>query len=102
MEKKKLHKHQGEYYSFFCPGCKQVHTVDNKWNIDLLSVTISPSVLTQHPRKDASDYWRCHSFVREGKIQFLNDCSHELKGETVDLPLLEMDEDGAYRTPEDT
>lgn len=29
---------------------------------------------------------RCHSFIREGKIQFLSDCSHELAGMTVDLP----------------
>lgn len=28
----------------------------------------------------------CHSFVKDGKIQFLNDCTHELAGQTVDLP----------------
>lgn len=28
----------------------------------------------------------CHSFVTDGKIQFLNDCTHALKGQTVDLP----------------
>ena len=28
----------------------------------------------------------CHSFVRDGRIQFLDDCSHELAGQTVDLP----------------
>lgn len=28
----------------------------------------------------------CHSFVTDGKIQFLNDCFHSLKGQTVDLP----------------
>ena len=27
----------------------------------------------------------CHSFVREGKIEFLGDCTHALKGQTVDL-----------------
>ena len=27
----------------------------------------------------------CHSFVKEGKIQFLNDCTHKLKGQTVEL-----------------
>jgi hypothetical protein len=28
----------------------------------------------------------CHSFIRDGKIEFLNDCTHKLKGQTVDLP----------------
>lgn len=34
----------------------------------------------------------CHSFVREGKIEFLTDCTHELAGQTVDLPELETSE----------
>jgi hypothetical protein len=28
----------------------------------------------------------CHTFVRDGKIQFLNDCTHHLAGQTVELP----------------
>jgi hypothetical protein len=28
----------------------------------------------------------CHSFVTDGCIQFLGDCTHELAGQTVDLP----------------
>jgi hypothetical protein len=27
----------------------------------------------------------CHSFITDGRIQFLNDCTHLLKGQTVDL-----------------
>jgi len=30
--------------------------------------------------------WTCHSFVTDGRIQFLSDCSHHLAGQTVDLP----------------
>lgn len=30
----------------------------------------------------------CHSFVTNGKIQFLNDCTHDLKGQTIELPEL--------------
>lgn len=30
--------------------------------------------------------WRCHSFVNDGRIQFLSDCTHTLAGQTVDLP----------------
>lgn len=29
---------------------------------------------------------RCHSFVTDGRIQFLSDCTHSLAGQTVDLP----------------
>ncbi|MHC8396108.1 hypothetical protein ACYZT8_21075 [Pseudomonas sp. LB3P93] len=28
----------------------------------------------------------CHSFVIDGCIQFLGDCTHELASQTVDLP----------------
>lgn len=37
---------------------------------------------------DASCYI-CHSFIKEGRIQFLNDCTHSLAGQTVELPELE-------------
>lgn len=29
---------------------------------------------------------RCHSFIRDGQIQFLGDCGHALAGKTVALP----------------
>lgn len=34
----------------------------------------------------------CHSFVRDGKIQYLNDCKHKLAGHTIDLPDLDNDD----------
>lgn len=30
----------------------------------------------------------CHSFIRNGKIEFLSDCTHKLAGQTVELPQL--------------
>jgi hypothetical protein len=33
---------------------------------------------------------RCHSFITEGKIQYLDDCDHELKGKTISLPELRI------------
>lgn len=33
----------------------------------------------------------CHSFVRDGMIQFLDDCTHKLRGQTVPLPEYHMD-----------
>lgn len=29
---------------------------------------------------------RCHSYVTNGKIHFLDDCTHSLKGKIVELP----------------
>ena len=31
----------------------------------------------------------CHSFITDGRIQFLSDCTHALAGQTVDLPEVE-------------
>lgn len=39
-----------------------------------------------HPRNPA--WGNCHSFVRNGHWQFLNDCAHKLAGKTVPLPPL--------------
>jgi hypothetical protein len=51
------------------------------WNRDTEKPTITPSILT-----DGGDGRpRCHSYVTNGKIQFLHDCTHELAGRTLDL-----------------
>ena len=77
-----------ERFFFFCPGCKITHAFDQRWefNGDLEKPTFSPSLLTEYPYGNPSKDVRCHSFVREGKIQFLSDCTHELKGQTVAVP----------------
>ena len=31
----------------------------------------------------------CHSFVTDGYIEFLGDCTHELKGQKVEIPEIE-------------
>jgi len=28
----------------------------------------------------------CYSYITDGRIQFLSDCTHELANQTVDLP----------------
>lgn len=102
-------------YVFLCPGCGDHHSLPvgegsrPRWgfngNID--KPTFTPSVLVrsghyashydgkrgcwcewnkQHPEEAAFDCYVCHSFVTDGRIQFLNDCTHALAGQTVDLP----------------
>lgn len=102
--------------SFMCPGCKKVHIIKQggdvdqgwAWNGDAEKPTFAPSILvrgktlTDKGNRDIED-WReagcpkrdqpfdsvarvCHSFVINGQIQFLTDSTHELAGQTVDLP----------------
>lgn len=63
--------------------------------------TFTPSILVQtghfvqpegkHCDRSGDPEWPCdcvccHSFVTDGRIQFLSDCTHALAGQTVDLP----------------
>ena len=52
-----------------------------QFNGDLNRPTFSPSIADKR-----ADGYLCHSFVRNGRIQFLHDCTHALAGQTVDLP----------------
>lgn len=93
MAKVKLFKteHTEQYY-FECPACGIIHAFDvvndyrapgDVWqfNGDVNNPTFSPSLLVL---SDNSKY-RCHSFVRNGNIEFLSDCSHEYAGKTIEL-----------------
>lgn len=72
---------------FWCPGCECHHAVTTEpphgwtFNGDFDKPTISPSVLCTFG--NSSD--RCHLFVRDGKLQFLNDCTHKHAGQTIDM-----------------
>lgn len=90
-------KRQNEFRMIWCPGCKSIHSMpvesfDGReiwgYNDNDDSPTFSPSIkVTQYDWEDMNKINNlCHSFVREGKIQFLSDCTHELKGQTVELP----------------
>lgn len=76
-------------YMVYCPGCKYSHPIDSRWSFDgnLEAPTFNPSLLcnAHDPQQ------RCHSFIRAGQWQFLSDCHHELKGQTV--PMVAINED---------
>lgn len=85
--------------TYWCPGCKQAHTITFggaqswTWNGDADKPTFSPSVLANGVRGTSSEEWnrrhpRCHSFVRDGMIQYLSDCEHALAGLTVPMEKL--------------
>lgn len=97
---------------FYCPGCRFHHGVWVKgiytgmpvgayweFNGNYDAPTFSPSLLVRSV-KPLSDEQRerlfrgetitrtelvCHTFIRDGKIQYLNDCTHELAGQTIDM-----------------
>jgi len=75
-------------WSFYCPACELDHTVSNSWkfNGDFDKPTFSPSILVQWEYGVPTVKRRCHSFVTDGKIKYLGDCTHEMKGTTVELP----------------
>lgn len=80
---------------FWCPGCDSAHQVNTSpksnwtWNGDMDRPTFSPSILVTcewHTEDDTMKDDRCHSFVKDGQIQFLSDCTHAKAGQTVDIP----------------
>lgn len=86
------YKYEGseiDLLQFFCPGCKTVHHVNSGWefNGDFEKPTITPSIGV-NLRDDMRDLTepKCHSYITRGKIKFLADSTHELAGQTVDLP----------------
>lgn len=106
---------QQKGFSFWCPGCKGAHgvwvTPGAKpvwtWNGSVDKPTFSPSILVRSGHFVNPEHcWckfnekriaegkepvsfkcrRCHSYVTDGNIQFLSDCTHILVGQTVALP----------------
>lgn len=75
---------------FWCVGCDSIHEVTLSgphawgWNGTLEQVTLSPSVLVRF-FNGSEERGRCHSFVEDGRIRYLDDCSHGLRGLTVPL-----------------
>lgn len=73
---------------FWCAGCGTHHAIDPSrwtWNGDTERPTFSPSVLVTYEFGEERLPQRCHSFVRDGQIQYLSDCTHALAGQTVSM-----------------
>lgn len=87
-----------------CPGCNTPHMIQHgegtgprwTWNGNADAPTFSPSVLVtwNEPSdvpKEFDDRLKdvpkiCHSFVVDGNMQFLSDCTHSLAGQTTPIP----------------
>lgn len=82
-------------YAITCLACGCGHSL-NGWtfNGNLESPTFSPSLLvTGYLNKENPD-GRCHSYITDGKIQYLSDCTHAFAGKTIML-----NEFGDYDSP---
>lgn len=75
-------------HMIFCPACKNGHGFDiHRWqfNGDFEKPTFTPSMLVTSSKPENPNFYICHSFVTDGKIRFLDDCTHDLKGKTLEL-----------------
>lgn len=92
-------------YLHWCPACQESHwfTVGHKqqngaqwtWDGNTVSPTFAPSMhIRLGPWEDEGvkhpQYTQCHYFLRNGIIQFLPDCAHAMKGQSVPLPDLPL------------
>lgn len=111
-----IEQYPGGEIGFDCPGCGLAHVLPVRpapspsWEFDgdFERPTLHPSILARngcHVPGHKGDCWcnfearfdkppafqcgTCHSFVRNGQIEFLNDCSHALAGRTVPLKPIE-------------
>lgn len=79
--------HHTQYF-YMCLGCGYEHCFalrkdggHHEFNMDLDKPTVFPSLLeNRNPNRV------CHSFMKDGKIQYLGDCHHSLAGQTIELP----------------
>lgn len=75
-----------------CPGCKCHHQVPVsgpaawEFNGSIARPTLRPSVLVTYGDRPPTDRpARCHCFIDEGSIHFLDDCAHDLAGKHVPM-----------------
>src|SRR5579862_5673300 len=101
-------------YGHWCPGCKAGHEINvdrpnsqnARWSFDgnFTKPSFSPSINLKVNTPDMGEHYQpdiastvCHYFIKGGQIQFLGDCSHGLRGKTIELPDIP---DGHYVTCE--
>lgn len=92
MTKASLHKNMLVYA---CPACGSHHAIAVQpgpqpgpvweWNGSLETPTCSPSVRHRWPGADGREF-QCHYFIKEGRLHYCTDSTHELAGKTLEIP----------------
>lgn len=77
-------------YTFWCPGCECGHWFQTEgqpvWQFNgdrFDKPTVRPSIISRGGKQGSKHV--CHFFIESGKIRFLGDCTHKLKGQTVPM-----------------
>lgn len=103
----------GNMILYWCQGCEEAHSIRYgaeetwQWDGNRENPTFSPSVLIRSghyctTHKPGGPCWctyrdrlgkpahfkcqQCHTFIRNGMVEFLPDCSHQYAGQTLPLP----------------
>ena len=82
---------------FHCPGCGGTHAywlahpppkTQPIWEFDgnIQAPSWTPSLRIQSMSRKEKPYI-CHLYVRNGQIEYLSDCTHELAGKTIPMQL---------------
>ena len=118
MLSRKLRNLEGGRLGYWCQGCDMLHQVAvgegdvPRWgyNGNPEAPTFTPSVLVRWHQWTPPAYNPeiaakiksgeivqtkvekvCHTFITDGRVQFLGDCTHQYAGQTLELPDLPGD-----------
>lgn len=86
----KRSKIQPDTLGFYCPACKQGHTITDSWgfngNLDSPTLRASVGVNMQNSPYHLPEVATCHSQITDGKISYYTDSTHEMSGKTIEIP----------------
>ena len=92
MAKVAIAEHDGNtWVRYHCPACGHDHAVPAErwnWNKDVEKPTLSPSVRHFY-EKDGRRVTTCHYHIREGRIEYANDCPHAFAGKKIEMEDIE-------------
>lgn len=82
----KLRRSEGSYFHW-CPACKEMHPLPDKWHFDgdVNAPSFTPSFRHTISRGEDPDRI-CHYFLTAGQLKFCGDCTHEMANQVVALP----------------
>jgi hypothetical protein len=84
------------WWTFYCPGCKAEHAIHPRYvvtgeNEDRPTVTPSLSISWKQWQFTEKSTMRglyqglCHVTITDGQLKYSSGCTHNLRGQTVDM-----------------
>jgi hypothetical protein len=76
--------------TFYCPGCRCRHILDERWTIvnESGAPTVRPSLVVQgftQLNHQSIQSTRCHLFITNGNTEYCKDSTHELAGRVIPM-----------------